>query len=472
MADEHMTIFRSIYTHLTYFREPRLLVIFLLGISSGFPGVMIGSSLAAWLTDEGISRTTVGFIGAVFAVYSINFLWSPLVDRIRIFGLYQLFGLRRSWILLAQVGIILGCLGLSSLSSINDIWWVGLFALFISISSATQDIAIDAYRVDSIDNKDQSKTAAAAAMATSGWWTGYAGLGAIAFFLADSHFTWPQIYLMLACIMAAFMLVVCLIKEPKIDRLSTITQLERQFQQRFASNINKSSSVLGKKVMAIQIWLAVSFIGPIREFFNRSGTRLALLLLLFIMLFKLGEAFLGRMSIVFYKEIGFSNSDIGFYSKIISWWVTVIFSLIGGIFTMRFGIVKGLFAAGIAMSLSNLMLAWLAVVGPNKNILLAAVLIDGFTMAWSSVAMVAFISMLCERTFSASQYALLASLSSLGRTVIGSSSGALVEWLNGNWALFFVITTLMVIPALILLNHIKSDLLTIEKRSKPNVDQQ
>ena len=133
---------------------------------------------------------------------------------------------------------------------------------------------------------------------------------------------------------------------------------------------------------------------------------------------------------------------------------------------MRFGIVKGLFIGGIAMSASNLMFSWIALVGPSEPLFLAAVLIDGFTMAWSSVAVVAFISMLCNRAFSATQYALMASLSSLGRTFIGSSSGALVDYLDGNWALFFVITTLMVIPSLVLLYYIKDDLNKIEQNHR------
>ena len=183
---------------------------------------------------------------------------------------------------------------------------------------------------------------------------------------------------------------------------------------------------------------------------------------MFIFSFKLGEAFLGRMSVVFYKEVGFSNSEIGAYSKLITWWVTIIFAVIGGAFTIRFGIYKGLMIAGIAMAASNLMFAIMAQVGPDPTLFIATIIIDGFTAAWSTVAMVAFISLLCNHTFSASQYALMASLSVLGRTVLGGSSGWVVDSLNGNWSVFFILTAIMVIPALILLHHLRKHIAVLQ----------
>lgn len=452
---------QSIVQYLQYFKDKRLVIVFLFGIASGFPWVMIGSALSAWLSDEGVSRSSIGFVGVIFFVYSINYLWSPLIDRLKLPLLYRTLGLRRSWIGLSQLGIIGGCLLLFTLDPKEGMVVAGLFALVISISSATQDIAIDAYRIDIINQDEQESTAAAAAMATSGWWTGYAGLGAIAFFLADSTLTWPQIYLVLGGIMSLFLIVVAFAPEPVVNRKDTYAAIERQINQKLSLQSHRHPFI--QYLVKVQLWVVVSFYGPIKDFFDRSGLKLALSLLVFILLFKLGEAFLGRMSVVFYKEIGFSNADIGFYSKLVSWWVTIAFSIIGSVFTMRFGIVRGLFVGGIAMSLSNLMFAWIALVGPDKQLFLAAVLVDGFTMAWSSVAVVAFISMLCNRAFSATQYALMASLSSLGRTVLGSSSGLLVDWLGGNWALFFVITTVMVIPSLLVLYFIKDDLTAIEK---------
>ena len=462
-----MTPIQTIVKYLKYFQDKRLVIVFLFGIASGYPWVMIGSALSAWLSDEGVSRSAIGFVGVIFFVYSINYLWSPLIDRLKLPILHKMLGLRRSWIALSQTGIIAGCILLFTLDPKQGMVIAGLFALVISISSATQDIAIDAYRIDIINQDEQEQSAAAAAMATSGWWTGYAGLGAIAFFLADSSLTWPQIYLVLAGIMSLFLIVVAFAPEPSINRQDAYAAIEAQINQKLLQ-VKAHHSAFSRKLIKLQMWLVISFYGPLKDFFDRTGLRLAISLLAFILLFKLGEAFLGRMSVVFYKEIGFSNADIGFYSKLVSWWVTIAFSIIGSVFTMRFGIVKGLFVGGIAMSLSNLMFAWIALVGPDKQLFLAAVLVDGFTMAWSSVAVVAFISMLCNRAFSATQYALMASLSSLGRTVLGSSSGLLVDWLGGNWALFFVITTVMVIPSLVVLYFIKDDLTKMELKYKHN----
>ena len=166
------------------------------------------------------------------------------------------------------------------------------------------------------------------------------------------------------------------------------------------------------------------------------------------------------MSIVFYKEVGFSNTDIGIYSKLIGWWVVIIFSIIGGVVNSHFGIIKGLFIGGIAMAASNLMFAWIAVVGPNTDLFIATIIIDGFTGAFATVTFVSFLSHLTSRTFTATQYALMASLGNLARTTLSSFSGVMVDKLDGNWSLFFIITALMVIPSLLMLaiisKHIKN----------------
>jgi PAT family beta-lactamase induction signal transducer AmpG len=157
------------------------------------------------------------------------------------------------------------------------------------------------------------------------------------------------------------------------------------------------------------------------------------------------------MSIVFYKEIGFSNSDIATYSKLIGGWLTIAFAITGGIINTRLGIIKGLFIGGLAMASSNLMFAWLASTGPDPQLFAAAVVVDGFTSAFATVTFVAFISYLTGHTYTATQYALMASLGNLGRTTLSAFSGELVDYLQGDWSLFFVLTALMVIPSLLLL---------------------
>ena len=425
------------------FNDKRYLSIFLFGISSGFPWIMIGSVLSAWLKDEGLSRSAIGLFGIIFATYSFNFLWSPLVDKIK----PPLLGQRRGWIFAMQGCVVLLCLVMSQLTADQDLFYVALVGLLIAIASATQDIAIDGFRIDCIAQDDKDGMSAASSVATAGWWTGYGGLGAIPFFLADmTSWTWPNIYLLLGALMALLMCATYLANEPQIDREALL--------EKITAKDTKQSPVFH--------WIQTTLVTPFAEFFNRNGVKLAASFLLFIFLFKIGEAFLGRMSIVFYKEIGFSNSDIATYSKLLNWWVTIVFSLLGGLVNIRYGIYRGLMIAGVAMAASNLLFALIAQTGPSTSLLAITVIVDGFTGAWSTVAMVAFISLLCNRAFSATQYALMASLSVAGRTLVASSSGFVVDSLEGNWSLFFVLTAVMVIPSLCFLYSIRHHIKRVE----------
>ena len=440
---------------LSVFRDRRLLAVFLFGISSGFPWVMIGSVMSAWLKDEGLSRSAIGLFGVIFVVYSFNFLWSPLLDRLRL----PILGQRRGWILLMQAGIAALCLVMSQLSAQYDLYYLALTGLLIALCSATQDVAIDAYRIDVILPEEKDQMSAASSLATAGWWTGYGGLGAIPFFLADSsQWSWPDIYIVLACTMLILTVATLLAKEPDIDRAA----VHHHAMQRYAALLGAKGGESPRAKAAA--WLMVTLVEPFREFFSRNGVKLALSVLLFIFLFKIGEAFLGRMSIVFYKEIGFSNSEIGALSKLLNWWVTIVFSIIGGLVNIRYGIYRGLMIAGIAMAASNLMFSWIAEAGPSKTLFAATVIVDGFTAAWSTVAMVAFISLLCNRAFSATQYALMASLSNAGRTLVASGSGWLVDMMGGNWSFFFILTAIMVIPSLLFLRTIRQDIERLESR--------
>ena len=425
------------------FNDKRYLSIFLFGISSGFPWIMISSVLSAWLKDEGLSRSAIGLFGIIFATYSFNFLWSPLVDKIK----PPLLGQRRGWIFAMQGCVVLLCLVMSQLTADQDLFYVALIGLLIAIASATQDIAIDGFRIDCIAQDDKDGMSAASSVATAGWWTGYGGLGAIPFFLADmTSWTWPNIYLLLGALMALLMCATCLANEPQIDREALL--------EKITAKDTKQSPVFH--------WIQTTLVTPFAEFFNRNGVKLAASFLLFIFLFKIGEAFLGRMSIVFYKEIGFSNSDIATYSKLLNWWVTIVFSLLGGLVNIRYGIYRGLMIAGVAMAASNLLFALIAQTGPSTSLLAITVIVDGFTGAWSTVAMVAFISLLCNRAFSATQYALMASLSVAGRTLVASSSGFIVDSLEGNWSLFFILTAVMVIPSLCFLYSIRHHIKRVE----------
>ena len=210
-------------------------------------------------------------------------------------------------------------------------------------------------------------------------------------------------------------------------------------------------------------WIGGTISGPITSFFKKNGFSIALGILGFVFLFKVGEAFLGRMSIIFYKEIGFSKSDIAIYSKTLGWVTTVIFTLLGGLIVIRSGVLKAMFLAGIIMASTNLLFSVLAWSDKSELLFAIAVIFDDIAAAFATVAFVAFISLLVDRAYTATQYALLASIGTAGRTTLASSSGALVDWLNGDWGTFFILTALMVVPSLILLWIMKNKLKLIEK---------
>jgi PAT family beta-lactamase induction signal transducer AmpG len=419
--------------------DKRLLWVFMLGCSSGFPWVLIGSNMSGWLKDAGLTRTAIGYFGSVFAVYAINFLWAPLVDRVKLPLLHPLLGQRRSWIFLCQSIILTGTLLIAGVNPANDLMFTSLLALGIATASATQDIAVDAFRIDTFPKSQSNKLPQASAMAVIGWWTGYSLPGYLAFINADT-IGWNGVYYGMAGVVGLLMLFTLLVSEPQTQR----DNLQHQAEERH-------SYILGSKVAA---WFTVTVVEPFLDFFRRNGVRVALTILLFVFLFKIGEAFLGRMSIAFYKEVGFSNEQIGYYSKLIGWGVTMLFTFVGSMVNVKFGIVRGLMIGGIAMASSNLMFAWIASAGPNEHLFLATIFVDNFTTAFSTVAFVSFLTVLTGQAFSATQYALLASLGNFGRTTLASFSGELADYLD-NWPLFFILTAVMVIPSLIMLYSLR-----------------
>ena len=414
--------------------DKRLLWVFMLGCSSGFPWVLIGSNMSGWLKDAGLTRTAIGYFGSVFAVYAINFLWAPLVDRVKL-PLLRSLGQRRSWIFLCQSVVLICTLMIAGVDPAQNLMLTSMLALCIAIASSTQDIAIDAYRIDTFPKSQSEKLPQASAMAVIGWWTGYSLPGYLAFINADS-IGWNGVFYGMAVIVGLLMLFTLLVGEPVTKRDALQAKAEA-----------RHNKVVGNPVVA---WLTVTVLEPFIDFFKRNGFRVALTLLLFVFLFKIGEAFLGRMSIAFYKDIGFSNEQIGYYSKLIGWGLTMLFTLIGSMVNVKFGIVRGLMIGGIAMAASNLMFAWIAKVGPSESLFLATLVVDNFTSAFSTVAFVSFLTVVTGQAFSATQYALLASLGNFGRTTLASFSGELVDYLN-DWSMFFIITALMVIPSLIML---------------------
>ena len=448
-------------TFAIYF-DKRMLRILLLGSISGFPWVLIGSSLSLWLKEDGLSRSTVGWAGLIFAVYAFNYLWAPLVDRIQIPYLTKKIGHRRGWIVLMQL-LILISLGLWSLiNPTENLALVISVGLLIAVASATQDITVDALRIEQIGENEGKSMAAGAAMAVVGWWSGYKLGGVIALFSAEylqnlgfANY-WQLTFLILGVIVILMNIGLMFVNERNSDERKTRQALNDKI---ISDKLGNNNNFLSK----LAIWIGGTISGPIISFFKKNGFSIAIGILSFVFLFKVGEAFLGRMSIIFYKEIGFSKSDIAVYSKTLGWITTVIFTLIGGLFVIRSGVLKAMFLAGIIMASTNILFSVLAWSDKSEFLFAIAVIFDDIAAAFATVAFVAFISMLVDRAYTATQYALLASIGTAGRTTLAASSGALVDWLNGDWGIFFVLTALMVIPSLIILWIMKNKIQLSEK---------
>ncbi len=436
-----------------YFFERRMLKILLLGAISGFPWVLIGSSLTLWLNEEGLSRSTIGWAGLIFAVYAFNYLWAPLIDRIYIPYLTKKIGHRKSWIFLMQTIIILCLICWNFSDPSSNLGLVIGIGLIIAISSSTQDITVDALRIEQIRPNEKEAMSAGAAIAVVGWWSGYKLGGAFSLNLAQFFENlgyenyWELAFIGLGIIIVFFNFGLLFIKEN--------SHLKKRKNQNILDNKILKKLKNDNFFLKIIAWITSTISGPLMNFFKKNGISIAIAIVAFIFLFKIGEAFLGRMSVLFYKEIGFSKSDIALYSKTFGWITTVVFTLIGGLFTIRSGIIKSMFLAGILMALTNLLFTILAWSDKSYFLFALAVILDDIAAAFATVAFVAFISLLVDRNYTATQYALLASIGTAGRTTLASSSGALVDWLNGDWGTFFIITALMVIPSLIVLYKIK-----------------
>ena len=441
--------------------DKRMLRILLLGSISGFPWVIIGSSLSLWLKEEGLSRSTIGWAGLIFAVYAFNYLWAPLIDRIKIPWLTNKVGHRRSWIIIMQLVILLSLIFWNFVDPTKNLALVITVGLIIAVASATQDITVDALRIEQIGENEGKSMQAGAAIAVVGWWTGYKLVGIVALNSAE-YFQklgfenyWQITFLILGIIIIACNIALMFVHEKqKNERFEAQKKTDENIQNKLGK-----SNILTKIIS----WITGTVAGPIVSFFKKNGFKIALGILCFVFLFKIGEAFLGRMSIIFYKEIGFSKTDIAIYSKGLGWITTVIFTLLGGLFAIRSGVIKAMFLSGILMASTNLLFSLLAWSGKSELLFAIAVIFDDMAAAFATVAFVAFISMLVDRTYTATQYALLASIGTAGRTTLAASSGALVDWLNGDWGIFFILTAVMVIPSLIFLYIIKKDIKLSEK---------
>lgn len=394
-----------------------------LGFSAGLPFLLVFSTLSAWLRDEGTARSVIGFFSWVGITYSIKVFWAPVIDRLPLPFLTEWLGRRRSWMLLAQIGIAVGLLGMSLTSVHTHLVWIAIFALVVAFSSATQDITIDAYRIEAVNKELQGAMAATYVL---GYRIALLMAGAGAFYLAE-YFSWTTSYQIMAALMLVGLVTTLVIKEP-----ARIVPEKRE-----AKSASRSK------------WLVVkeALIDPFTDFFQRNG-RLALLILGVIAVYKISDITMGVMANPFYLDLGFSKTEIADVTKIFGFFMTIAGAAIGGLFVARFGIAGPLILGAILVATTNLLFATLAVVEPNLAFLAVVVSADNLSGGIATSVFIAWLSSLTNQAYTATQYALFSSLMTLPAKFLGGFSGIVVD-LHG-YFVFFVYAAALGLPAIVL----------------------
>ena len=416
----------------------------------GYPWILFGTGLTLWLKDQGVSRTEIALLTTIGVTYALNLVWAPLIDIIKM----RLFKSDpyKSWIILLQSGIALLTVAMAFTAGGTWIAAMALCAFSIALLGATSDVAVDAWRV-AITTKDEQQITAGAAMATCGWWLGYGLLGGLFLtLLGTDDVDYRSSLLAMATVHMSLIAGYWWL----VPSLNDANQSTKPTAETIGSNDLATSikSNIGK------------YLAPMSDFFRVHGLKIALMLLTVILFFKVGEAMLGRMSLLFYKEIGFSNSDIAIGSKLTGALTICVASIIGCYLRLAGNIVYALVIAGILMAATNLLFAWLATQGPVLEYLIYINLLDQVTTAVSSVFFVAFLTSLCNPRYAAFQYAALASIGNLTRTTLSGGSGWIVDQLGGDWALFFAGTACAVVPTLLLLLYYRKEIMQAAERIK------
>jgi PAT family beta-lactamase induction signal transducer AmpG len=401
--------------------RPRLLLVFVLGFASGLPLLLTLSTLAIWLAEQGVTLTTIGLFAMVGTPYTLKFLWAPVVDRVPLPGLTRGLGRRRSWLVAIQAALIVAVIALGATRPAEAPWWTALGALLVAFLSASQDIVIDAYRIELVAEHEQG---AAAAMTQLGYRVGLLASGAGALLLAE-HVSWFAVYAAMAALLLIGVVATLMGPEPAVA----------------AATDPESPSFLAR--------LRVAVVEPFAEFVRRQGPGAAAVVLAFILLYKLGDAFAGVMANPFYVQVGFSKSEIAAVTKVFGLAATLAGVFAGGVVVGRYGILRALLVCGLLQMVSNLMFAVQAVVGHDVRVLVATIGVENFSGGMGSAAFVAYLSVLCNVAYTATQYALFSSFMAVGRTLLASGSGWVAEHVD--WASFFVLSTLLAAPGLLLL---------------------
>ena len=421
-----------------YTRAPVITMLFL-GFSAGLPFLLVFSTLTGWLRDVGVDVAAIGFFSWIGLTYSIKFVWAPVVDRFPLPGVCRLLGQRRGWMLAGQVLIATGLAGLAWTDPTVALGWIAAFALVAAFGSATQDVALDAFRIESAPDDIQ---AAMAALYVAGWRIGAVLTGGgIAFHLADG-FDWTFAYAVMASLTLVGMITVLVRPEPT-RRVSGDTQERERRVEDFLLNTRLRNETLRR----IGAWFVGAVVCPFVDFFARNGQR-ALVLLLLVALYKVSDLAMAAMAYPLYIDLGFDKAMIANITKFLGLAVTVGGGVLGGLLVARYGIARMLVMGAIIIPVANLVFAALALAGDELAMLVATIVADNLSNGLASAVFIAFLSSMTSRAYTATQYALFSSLMTLPGKFLGGFSGVVVDW--HGYPAFFILAAAMGIPAIIL----------------------
>ncbi len=399
--------------------QPKIFIMLFLGFASGLPLALTGSTLGVWLTESSIDKTTIGLFAAVATPYALKFLWSPLLDSLPCPVLGRLFGHRSGWLVAVQIATAVSLLLLGLANPAINPWVTASLALLVSACSASQDIVIDAYRVEMLEVNQQG---AGSAMFVLGYRFGMIASTAGALYMA-TYFGWMVTYWSMAGLMGIGVLTVLIAGEP---------------------TRRKDAPALHAKTFSE--WLRDAVIAPFIDFMKRDQW---LAILLFILLYKLADAFLGVMANPFLIETGFTKEQIAQVVKLYGLIATIAGSFLGGIMVYKMGMVRTLWVCGIGHALTNLMFVVQAHVGADMHVLALGITLENITGGMGTAAFVAYLSSLCNLRFTATQYALLSSFASFGRIWLSTPAGWVAVKLG--WVWFFTFASALAIPGLCVL---------------------
>lgn len=406
----------------------RVLAMLFLGFSAGLPLPLVFATLSAWLATAGVQKSSIGMFAWVGMTYSLKFLWAPLVDRIPLPGIGAWLGRRRSWMLLAQAGVAAALMGLAGVDPAGDLLRVAWLSVAVAFCSATQDIAIDAWRIEAVAQRLQGAMAAAYQF---GYRLAMLAAGAGALFIAD-FLSWPAAYHAMAALMLVGVVTVFIIEEPPRESAADAT----------AAATGRSAA------RRLRDWFASAVVGPFADFFRRNGAW-AFVLLGFIACYRISDLILGVMANPFYISIGFSLSQIATIAKVFGFALTLAGAALGGVAVARWGAVRPLVAGAILVATTNMLFAVLAWHGqPDLRFLMVTISADNLAAGFAGTVFIAYLSSLTSVSYTATQYALFSALMTVLGNFIGGFSGMVVE--ASDWVSFFLYASAMGLPAILL----------------------